>query len=98
MKRQILWLVAAILLASPMLLTSCSTGDNPAPEPDVVTNPIGKALSEMLNVYDIVKLEDKENFGYKETFATQQRKSELSLCIRCSKIWCFAKLFVLLPT
>ena len=29
MKRQILWLVAAILLASPMLLTSCSNGDNP---------------------------------------------------------------------
>ena len=63
MKRHLLWLAAAILLGSPMLLTSCSSDDNPAPEPVVVTNPIGKALSEMPNVHDIVKLEDKDNLG-----------------------------------
>lgn len=67
MKRQILWLAAAILLVSPMLLTSCSNDDNSAPEP-VVSNPIGKALSEMPNVHDIVKLEDKDNLGFKEAY------------------------------
>ena len=68
MKRQILLLVAAVVLVSPMLLTSCSNDDNSAPEPDVVSNPIGKALSEMPNVHDIVKLEDKDNLGYKEAY------------------------------
>ena len=68
MKRHLLWLAAAILLASPMLLTSCSSDDNPATEPVVVSNPIGKVLSEMPNVHDIVKLEDKDNLGYKEAY------------------------------
>ena len=68
MKRHLLWLAAAILLASPMLLTSCSTTDNPATEPFIVSNPIGKALSEMPNVHDIVKLEDTENYGFKEAY------------------------------
>ena len=54
MKRHLLWLAAAILLASPMLLTSCSSDDNPATEPVVVSNPIGKVLREMPNVHDIV--------------------------------------------
>ena len=50
MKRQILWLIATILLVSPVLLTSCSNDDpwsagiptNVGPNVKLVINPIGR--------------------------------------------------------
>ena len=71
MKRQLFWLIAAILMVSP-LLTSCSSNDNPtsepvAPEPEV-SNPILKALGEIPNVHDIREFKETAKYGFKEGY------------------------------
>ena len=66
MKRQLFWLIAAILMVSP-LLTSCSNNDNPATEP-VVTNSVFKALSEIPNVHDIKEFKEAADYGFKEGY------------------------------
>ena len=73
MKKQLFWLIAAILMVSP-LLTSCSSNDNPTqepvaptPEPEVST-PFFKALSEIPNVHDIKEFRETAEYGFKEGY------------------------------
>lgn len=67
MKKHLLWLIATILMISPML-TSCAVEDNPATGPVVVTDPVRQALAAIPNIHDVVVLSDSLNYGFSEAY------------------------------
>lgn len=80
MKRQLLWLITAILLVSPVLMTSCSDDDNPVVTPEYAT--LKEALQAVDCISDIMENPDtvairKKSEGlldYKEQYSMSFRQ------------------------
>ena len=65
-------LAAILTLSGASVLTSCSSNDNPTPEPIApepeVSTPFFKALSEIPNVHDIKEFRETAEYGFKEGY------------------------------